>query len=780
MTFISFFAYKRFSTSESILFNDIENEEHEPKNTEINSSTVNTSEYLINQEYAGSLNYAGRVNSLCIDWSDSTHFLAGTDAGGVWKSFNRGKTWEPINDFANTLNTSCVVQNKFKKNVFYYSTGVNYIDNGITLNDIYKSTDGGNTFSNVIFNNNTINFGRIDKIECSTLDSNTIYFSNTLGVVINGFSQIGGLYRTTDDFKTLTKVYTGQVEDFNISTNGKILISVGKDIFQSTSGNVGTYTLSTGINTVNNFIKIATSASQPNIGYSACSSTNSTLLNTYKTINGGLTWTFLKAISNPTGSLFSIKVHPNNPNFIVIGSAEEFYSSDGGLNWTTATVAYDIRDIVFDPTNPKILFIQNDWGINSVVVDPLTSTSFNESNSTTYNHSLMNLCIYHGDFRFEGNSNFTGIQDQGCHFTNNDRTNIKLMRGDGVMTFYNRQDTTIGYASPQGSQIVKISKIHTNNWTKEVIGDRTLTFNNDPMAFFSSFSINYQDGNQLFVPSQKRLWRTLNAKDWTPVSRDHIDIYGSNYTAITNKLNPILYWSINDSIFALKNASTSSFNEIGKKTPNAAQIEKIFVDPTNDSALFFIKRALPSKISYTSNFFNQNVVWKDLNFPSNITPKTIACWPTNSRILFVGALEGGIYISADGGSSWTKESRFPNVRVNDIKIRPNDGKVFIFTYGRGTWTADFTLPINTKSIDKNIDINIYPNPTYDNLSISSNHNYKNVDIIISDILGRNTIRLNTSFDQNMNIDVSNLNAGLHVLTMWNGKSIIVQKKFMKL
>jgi Secretion system C-terminal sorting domain len=325
----------------------------------------------------------------------------------------------------------------------------------------------------------------------------------------------------------------------------------------------------------------------------------------------------------------------------------------------------------------------------------------------------------------------------------------------------------------------KVKNVHTNNLTFDLIVNPPSTFNENT-TFFQTYAMNSMDGNQLYLPTTKRLWRTLNAKDWFPISREHINNFGYNYTTITNKLNPILYWGLNDSIFAMRDAATSSLSEIGKKTPDGAQIEKIFIDPTNDSALFFIKRSLPSKISYTSNFFASNVVWKDLNFPTNITPKTLACWPSNSRIMFVGALEGGVYISADGGSTWTKEARFPNVRVNDIKIRPEDGKVFIFTYGRGTWTADFALPTSTENIESQIDINIYPNPTYNSINISSTQNLKDVDVFITDILGRNTKQFRTSIIGNEHFDLNDMNPGLYVFTIWDGRKKLVEKKILKL
>jgi hypothetical protein len=781
---LAFFMYSKVFTKKN-QEPSFENDGKEQKSriTEIHHITSNSSGQLENLEFVGMKNDAGRVNSLAIDWSNPNHMIAGADAGGLWKSINRGKTWAYINDYANSLNITCIAQNKFKKNVYYYSTGVNYNDNGNILNDIYKSKDGGNTFENVNIAPSSLKFGRIEKIVCSHLDSNTIYFSNTFGLLNpDGTIQLGGLYRTTDDFVTATRVFSGQVHDFYFSSNGEILLSSGINIYRSTNGNAGSFILTGGLNTTDRIISIATSASQPNIAYSVSFNINNTSLKVYKSTNGGSTWTFLKSLGNGGNSKNFIAVHPSNPNFVMIGSIEEFYSTDGGINWTKTSIGFDVRDLLFDPTNNKELFISHDWGINSVTIDPLTPNSFNLAFAKSYDSTLLNQCIYHGDFRNNSNENITGLQDQGSHFTNNDKNTTKLIRGDGIMPFYHRQDTTLAYICPQGGQITRVKNPHKANWTTEVIADRMLTFNSEPMGFFTHYSINPNNCNQLFIPTQRRLWRTLNAKDWIPISRQHIDNSGSNYSAISNSFNPTLYWALNDSIFAMKNASTSSFTEIGKKSPDAARVEKIFIDPFNELGLYFLKKGLPSKISYTSDFFAPTVVWKNLNFPSNLTPRSFAIWPTNNNVILVGTLEGGLYISKDAGSTWIKDSNFPNVRINDIKIRPSDNKIFIFTYGRGAWAADLpNIPIlvKTNKISTSLGVEIFPNPAHDFVYVPANLLIGNFNIEIVDLDGKLILSSNSIAGQQARINVKSIPSGFYVLHIKDQSKIIYSKKFIK-
>src|SRR6185369_7519648 len=113
-------------------------------------------------------------NCLVVSRTDSNLVLAGSQNGGMWISHNAAHSWQPVNDTARSLCVTSIAQNFFRPNEFYYSSGVDIVENGNLLFDIYRSTDDGQTFSNVS-STSFPHFGKVSKIVPSPVDSNTVY-----------------------------------------------------------------------------------------------------------------------------------------------------------------------------------------------------------------------------------------------------------------------------------------------------------------------------------------------------------------------------------------------------------------------------------------------------------------------------------------------------------------------------------------------------------------------------------------------------------------------------
>jgi hypothetical protein len=66
----------------------------------------------------------------------------------------------------------------------------------------------------------------------------------------------------------------------------------------------------------------------------------------------------------------------------------------------------------------------------------------------------------------------------------------------------------------------------------------------------------------------------------------------------------------------------------------------------------------------------------------------------NPRLLFMGT-ELGLWISVDGGASWSryKGGDMPSVAVRDLAIHPRDHDLVIATHGRGIWIIDDMTPL---------------------------------------------------------------------------------------
>ncbi len=67
--------------------------------------------------------------------------------------------------------------------------------------------------------------------------------------------------------------------------------------------------------------------------------------------------------------------------------------------------------------------------------------------------------------------------------------------------------------------------------------------------------------------------------------------------------------------------------------------------------------------------------------------------PLNRDLLFAGS-EFGLFVSADGGKKWVPyKGDFPTVAVRDIQIHPREHDLVVGTHGRGVWIIDDIRPL---------------------------------------------------------------------------------------
>src|SRR4051812_44018198 len=92
----------------------------------------------------------GRVAAVSGDAGDPATFYFGSVGGGVWKTANAGATWSPIFDHQHIASIGAIAVAPSNPNVIYVGTGEADIRSQIGFGDgVYKSTDGGRTWSNV-------------------------------------------------------------------------------------------------------------------------------------------------------------------------------------------------------------------------------------------------------------------------------------------------------------------------------------------------------------------------------------------------------------------------------------------------------------------------------------------------------------------------------------------------------------------------------------------------------------------------------------------------------
>jgi photosystem II stability/assembly factor-like uncharacterized protein len=316
-----------------------------------------------------------------------TLYLPGSVSGGIFKTtnFTSGTpTWSPVNDFLPNIAISAMVQDQLHPDTMFAATGEGWLNiDAVRGGGIFKSTDGGNTWNLLP---STSGFEYVQDI---VIDDN----GNLFAALRNLVSTNRGVMRSTNRGATWTQVLgaplpgfvTGRAADLEVASNGDVYASLGifgrsvvmKSSFATNginTGALGTWVDITPVTpTITHRTEIMLAPSDPQRVYLLMQdSATSQVLNMFRSINGGNSWTTLTGpagINNGANSQTWYNligaVDPNNPNILVAGGLNITKSTDGGDSWTTITsstsVHVDHHVLIYDGSTK--LVDGNDGGI---------------------------------------------------------------------------------------------------------------------------------------------------------------------------------------------------------------------------------------------------------------------------------------------------------------------------------------------------------------------------------------------------------------------------------
>jgi photosystem II stability/assembly factor-like uncharacterized protein len=151
----------------------------------------------------GNANLKGRISSIDALEGEFSTVVVGTASGGVWKATNAGTTWTPIFDSYGSASIGEVRISQNNPDIIWVGTGEKDGRNSATWGDgVYRSTDGGKTFTKVLDDTWTVG-----DIVIHPDDDDTVF----VAVLGNIWGDLGvrGLFKTTDGGESWRELIRG-------------------------------------------------------------------------------------------------------------------------------------------------------------------------------------------------------------------------------------------------------------------------------------------------------------------------------------------------------------------------------------------------------------------------------------------------------------------------------------------------------------------------------------------------------------------------------------------
>ena len=761
--------------------------------------SLNRNKRLSRQEswtLEGPGNIGGRFNCIAVNPLNTDVMYAGSANGGVWKTSDNGNSWAPMFDLIPYQAIGAIAINPNNVNEIWVGTGDLNISGTMYLgNGVYKSVDAGITWTYL---------GLADSYVVSAIIFNPANTNEVLvGTMGNSFSRNDkrGIYKTINGGLSFVQTNfvndsTGIIDMVQHPVNPSIVYATsfsrlrtpraslikGTEVYVYKSTDFGqTWNILSGglpNGDVHERLGIAISASSPDILYALYSTSDYTNPQLYKTTDGGTIWTqvtidtFEPYYYGRFGWYFGkIYIDPNDPNTLYIPGVELQYCTDGGSVWNLRAqdpVHADGHFMYFKSSNQFIfctdggLYRTTDGGGTWEDIENIPNNQFY---AVTENKN--NTGVYAG-----------GVQDNGTMYGNAAGINnfTKFYGGDGFTISYTNNPSLL-YTETQYGNIVFNDNFPSGNFNG-IDQDTNQNYNWHTPYFLSHF------GEDTLYFAGQRVMRISNAPYGSftiisPVLNDSTSPQRvSNISTINQSklISNILYAGTADgNVWNTLNGG-NTWNEITPFQGNSYYVTRVMPSP-NEASTAYVTRSgyrdndnTPLIFKTVDNGVNWTNITGDLPL---LAVNDIEIYPGNENIIFI-ANDAGVYFTLNGGVNWERVGdNMPFVAVLDIHLNYNAGKIIAGTFGRSMYSIDITnLITGIASVEKKIDISIYPNPSSDFINIKTD---SKIDVVrVYNSLGVLMIQ-----SQLQLIDISAFPAGNYFVKIMQGENKVV-KRFLKL
>jgi photosystem II stability/assembly factor-like uncharacterized protein len=689
----------------------------------------------------------GRVTSVAGSAHDPNLYYLGAAGGGVWKSTDGGAAWKPVFDRQSVGSIGAVAIDPSDDDTVWVGTGESNPRNDVSYGDgIYKSTDGGKTWTNVGLRGTKY----ISRIIVDPNDPQHVIVG-ALGDVFAD-SPDRGVYVTYDGGKTWSKtLYAGPesgVSDLASSPKAPNVIYAGVWEFQrrpwtfrSGGARDGLYRSIDGGRTwthlaghglpagITGRIGLAVSPSDPSRVYALIESKHGIL---WRSDDGGTTWRLVSSntLVDQRPFYFShLAVDPANPDRVMTASTQLAESTNGGKKFHAIALGVhgDFHAIWIAPNDPKRIMVGEDGGY-ALSVDGGHTWSFSRNlpigqfyrvglgndNPYTICGGLQDNNSYCGpsnSLDASGNTNagwFAVVQDDDGQWAIPDPLNPNIIWSDGqdgALFTFNRRTREYMFAQPYLTSVQQDYDIATSpyrfNW-ESPIGFAPW---NPRIAWFGG-NVVFQstDGGYRWRPISPDLTRNDKAHQQPAGGPITHDVTGAEYTDTILDIegSPIsrgeIWAGTDDGYVQLTRDGGHKWKNV--TPPNAivnGRFETVAPSPLERGTAYAVEDAhlMGNDTPHVWVTNDYGAHWRTIvdGLPHELWTRTIRPDDRNPALVYLGT-EEGVWISYDRGAHWQSlRTNMPAVSVRDIRIQPQFDDLVLATHGRSIWVMDDIRPL---------------------------------------------------------------------------------------
>ena len=682
----------------------------------------------------------GRSNASTGVVGDPKTYYTGVTGGGLWKTDNMGISWRNVSDgYFKTGSVGAVAVAESDPNVVYVGMGEHAVRGVMTHHGdgVYRSTDAGKTWKRIGLELTQ----HISRIVVHPKNPDIVYVA-AQGALYSPSPQ-RGIFKSTDGGATWKNVLfvndkTGASELSMDATNPRIMYAAmwehgrlpwkvisggpGSGLYKSTDSGDTWEKMKEGLPEEMGKMAIAVSRSNPERVYALIESDSyKDDRGLYVSNNAGKTWS--KVTSEPrlvqrAWYYIELFIDPKNEDTVYVMSAPALRSNDGGKTWEKLSGAHgDFHDLWINPDNPQNFVISDDGGA-SITFDKgkSFSTLSNLPTGQFYRINVDNQFPYRIYGGQQDNSSvsiasrelgasgitaaaWTASAGGESAFLAFDPDNPRFILGgsyQGTIEVIDLKATAGTNIMPAPIQYLGMDAKdmkYRYNWNAPIIWSK-----HEPNTFYhgSQYLLKTTDLGKTWKEASPDLTRNEKAKQGKsggPYTNEAVgaENYGTlAYIMESPHEKGVIWTGSDDGLVQLTRDGGATWKNVTPPGLAECLVNAIEVSPF-DKATAYIATTRYKFNDHTPGLYkttDYGTTWTriDAGLPQDAFTRVVREDNVRRDLLFAGT-ELGLFVSWNGGKAWSPfQLNLPITPITDLRV--HRGNLIAATSGRAFWILD--------------------------------------------------------------------------------------------